>query len=58
MVNLTYRWINMLYLCYTTYISVDIAHHELFCAKVGKGGISTIVQHRSYMYMLHVLKLT
>ena len=24
---------------YTTYISVDIAHHEIFRAKVGKGGI-------------------
>ena len=25
---------------YTIYISVDHAHHELFRAKVGKGGIS------------------
>ena len=24
---------------YTTYISVDLAHHELFCAKVGKSDI-------------------
>ena len=24
---------------YTTYISVDLAHHELFRAYVGKGGI-------------------
>ena len=24
----------------TTYISVDLAHHEIFCAKVGKGGIN------------------
>ena len=24
---------------YTTYISVDLVHHEIFCAKVGKGGI-------------------
>ena len=24
---------------YTTYISVDIAHHEIFRAKFGKGGI-------------------
>ena len=24
---------------YTTYISVDLAHHEIFRAKVGKGGI-------------------
>ena len=29
---LTYRWTN-------TYISVDLAHHEIFRAKVGKGGI-------------------
>ena len=25
---------------YTTYISVDLAHHEIFRAKVGKGGIN------------------
>ena len=24
---------------YTTYISVDLARHEIFCAKVCKGGI-------------------
>ena len=24
---------------YTIYISVDLAHHEIFNAKVGKGGI-------------------
>ena len=29
----------MIYLFYTTYISVDLAHHEIFRAKVGKGGI-------------------
>ena len=29
----------MVYLFYTTYISVDLAHHEIFRAKVGKGGI-------------------
>ena len=28
----------MVLLVYTTYISVDLAHHEIFCAKVGKGG--------------------
>ena len=27
---------------YTTYISVDIAHQEIFRAKVGKGGIIPI----------------
>ena len=38
---LMYRWTNMvhLYLFYTIYISVDLAHHDLFRAKVGKGGI-------------------
>ena len=29
----------MAYLFYTTCISVDLAHHEIFRAKVGKGGI-------------------
>ena len=29
----------MVELFYTTYISVDLAHHEIFYAKVGKGGI-------------------
>ena len=27
-------------LFYTTYISVDFAHHKIFCAQVGKGGIN------------------
>ena len=30
----------MVLLFYTTYISVDLAHHEIFRAKVGKGGIT------------------
>ena len=30
----------MVLLFYTTYISVDAAYHEIFRAKVGKGGIS------------------
>ena len=29
-------------LLYTTYISVDLAHHEIFLAKVGNGGIKTL----------------
>ena len=29
----------MVLLFYTTYISVDLAHHEIFRAKVGMGGI-------------------
>ena len=30
----------MVYIFYNTYISVDLAHRELFRAKVGKGGIN------------------
>ena len=30
----------MVLLLDTTYISVDLAHHEIFRAKVGKGGIN------------------
>ena len=30
----------MVRLFYTTHISVDLAHHEIFHAKVGKGGIN------------------
>ena len=29
----------MVQLFHTTYISVDLAHHEILRAKVGKGGI-------------------
>ena len=29
---LTYRWTNMVKLSYTTYISVDLAQHEIFRA--------------------------
>ena len=32
---------------YTAYISVDLAHHEIFHAKVGKGGI---ILHHSLFY--------
>ena len=31
----------MVILFYTTHISVDLAHREIFHAKVGKGGIKT-----------------
>ena len=31
-------------LFYTTYISVDLAHHKIFHAKVGKGGIIQVFQ--------------
>ena len=32
----------MVLLFYTTYTSVDTAHHEIFRAKVGKGGIKKL----------------
>ena len=32
----------MVKLFYATYISVDLAHHEIFHAKVGKGGIKYV----------------
>ena len=32
----------MILLFYTTYISVDLAHHEIFGAEVGKGGIKNV----------------
>ena len=31
----------MVSLFYTTYINVDLAHHEIFRAKVGKGGMNS-----------------
>ena len=36
----TYRWTNMALLFYTTYISVDLAHHEIIQGKVGKDDIN------------------
>ena len=33
----------MVKLFYATYVSVDLAHHELFHAKVGKGGINSLM---------------
>ena len=35
----------MVYLFYTTNISVDLAHHEIFYAKDGKGGIKDNMTH-------------
>ena len=32
----------MVKLFYATCISVDLAHHEIFRAKVGKGGINNV----------------
>ena len=28
---------------YITYINVDLAHHEIVCAKCGKGGINLVI---------------
>ena len=33
----------MVSLFYTTYISVDLAHHKIFRAKVGKGDIKSVI---------------
>ena len=33
----------MVLLFYTTYISVDLAHHEIFRSKVGKGVINLLI---------------
>ena len=38
---LTYRWTTLVF--YTTYISVDLAYHEIFRSKIGKGGIKTLI---------------
>ena len=34
----------MVLLFYSTYISVDLAQHEIYRAKVGKGGIKFLTQ--------------
>ena len=34
----------MVKLFYTTYISVELAHHEIVRAKVGKGGINNMTR--------------
>ena len=52
---LTYRLANMVYLFYTTYISVDLAHREIFRAKVGKGGIE-MIQRWEFEQIYHTFK--
>ena len=32
----------LLHVFYITYISVDLAHHEILRAKIGKGGIKYV----------------
>ena len=36
---LPYRWTTMEKRFYTNYIVLDLAHYNIFCAKVGKNGI-------------------
>ena len=40
-----------------TYISVDLAHHVIFCAEVGKGGINIQTYQRSTVVQKHVFGL-
>ena len=54
--NLTYRLTKMVLLFYTTYISVDLAHHKIFHAKAGKGGINGTA-HKNLMLIAPVQKL-
>ena len=44
----------MVYLFYTTYINVDFAHHEVFRAKIGKGGINNVDMH--FYKICHVVR--
>ena len=44
----------MILLIYSIYISVDLAHHELFCAKVVKGGIKLQMQCLSFRNTYHL----
>ena len=41
--GLSYVHVDKHGIIYNTYISVDLAHHEMFRAKVGKGGIKLVV---------------
>ena len=42
---------------YTTYISVDLAHHKIFRVKVGKGGINMCKAKSSRIYLLDKMKM-
>ena len=43
----------MVLLFYTTYISVDLAHREIFRAKVGKGGIMMYIHRMLFAIEKH-----
>ena len=45
----------MVKLFYTTYIGVDLAHHKIFLAKVGKGGIININLSYSVEFYIKLL---
>ena len=40
---------------FTAYISVDLAHHKILRAKVGKGGISYNALYQDIRHYMHVL---
>ena len=42
---------------YTTYISVDLALHDIFHAKVGKGGINILNTFVLSVYYKHICRL-
>ena len=48
------RWTNMVQLFYTTYISVNLAHHEIFRARVGKDGIKLSNRWQRYRYAVEI----
>ena len=48
--ELSYVHVNTHSITYTTYISVDFANHEIFHAKVGKGG--TIISNNETCVLL------
>ena len=44
----------MVFLFYTTYISVDLAHQVIFHAEVGKGGIIIFVEYGSEVEKIYI----
>ena len=44
----------MVYLFYTTNISVDLAYHEIFHSKDGKGGISSKPHVLAHIPVVHI----
>ena len=48
--GLSYVLVDKLF--YTTYISVDLAHHEIFHVKVGKGGINKAISSNDRSHLL------